>query len=132
MQSEEIATNNESNTNSSQQNSTNNDTSANNTINPHQTTNNDTNRTLIGEYEKSVTDKENALIHTFSNLIDTNQPIQNQHHADNNGLHNNTKTNGKLLDFTHSINDDHSNDITKTPISNGNGHPLINNLDNKM
>lgn len=82
------------------------------------------------DYEKSVTDKENALINTFSNLIENNvisttTPQSPQHHADNNGLHNNLKTNGKLLDFT--INDEH-----QPPVSNGNGHTLINNLDNKM
>lgn len=102
---------------------------------------NDTNRKLIGDYEKSVTDKENTLIHTFSNLIENNltapqqttqTPSNNIHHSDNNSLHNNLKTNGKLVDFSHSLTDDHQNDIVKGPISNGNGHALINNLDNKM
>lgn len=80
----------------------------------------------MGDYEKSVTDKENALIHTFSNLIENNlTPQSPQHHGDNNGLHNNLKTNGKLIDF--SLNDEH-----QPPISNGNGHTLINSLDNKM
>lgn len=93
----------------------NDETSANNTKN------------ALGDYEKSVTDKENALIHTFSNLIENNlisTPTQQspQHHADNNGVH---KTNGKLIDFT--LNDEH-----QPPISNGNGHTLINSLDNKM
>lgn len=105
--------------------------SANNTASIEST---DSNRkSVVNDYEKSVTDKENALIHTFSNLIENKQsPQHTVHHAENNGLHNNTKTNGKLLDFTHSFNDDHTNDIAKIPISNGNGHPLISNLDNKM
>lgn len=95
----------------------NNDTSANNAKN------------ALGEYEKSVTDKENALINTFSNLIENNlisttTQQSPQHHSDN-GLHNNLKTNGKLLDFT-------INDEQQPPISNGNGHTLINSLDNKM
>lgn len=86
-----------------------------------------------------MTDKENALIHSFSSLIENklitqqqNQQIQIQ----DNNLHNNLKTNGKLIDFDPlSSNDDdkhHQNDIIKGPISNGNGHPLISNLDNKM
>lgn len=90
----------------------------------------------MGDYEKSVTDKENALIHTFSNLIETKlistttpqqqqQQQSPQHHSDNNGLHNNLKTNGKLIDFR-------LNDELQPPISNGNGHTLINSLDNKM
>lgn len=85
----------------------------------------------IGDYEKSVTDKENELFHTFNNknenkFISTPTPqtqTQPQLHADNNGLHNNLKTNGKLIDFT--LNDEH-----QTPISNGNGHTLINSFDN--
>lgn len=111
-------------------------TAANNTVNSIETMN-DTNRKLIGDYETSVTDKENALIHSFSNLIENNltapqqtPPTNNIHHSDSNSLHNNVKTNGKLVDF--SLTDDHQNDIVKGPISNGNGHALINNLDNKM
>lgn len=82
----------------------------------------------MGDYEKSVTDKENALIHTFSNLIENKlissaTPQPPQLHADNNGLHNTLKTNGKLIDFT--LNDEH-----EPPISNGNGHTLINSFDN--
>ncbi|XP_055317491.1 ensconsin isoform X25 [Sitodiplosis mosellana] len=88
------------------------ETSANNTKN------------ALGDYEKSVTDKENALIHTFSNLIENNlisTPTQQspQHHADNNGVH---KTNGKLIDFT--LNDEH-----QPPISNGNGFSLDNKIE---
>lgn len=86
----------------------------------------------IGDYEKSVTDKENALFHTFNNknenkFISTTTPTppqsQPQLHADNNGLHNNLKTNGKLIDFT-------LNEEQQPPISNGNGHTLINSFDN--
>lgn len=88
----------------------------------------------MGDYEQSVTDKENALIHSFSNLIENNLlPTQqtNIHQIQENNLHNNLKTNGKLIDFN-SLADDHQMDIIKAPISNGNGHTLINNLDNKM
>lgn len=82
----------------------------------------------IGDYEKSVTDKENALFHTFNNknenkFISTTTPQSPQLHAENNGLHNTIKTNGKLIDFT--LNDEH-----QPPISNGNGHTLINSFDN--
>ncbi|XP_031621843.1 ensconsin-like isoform X3 [Contarinia nasturtii] len=103
---------------SSTQSQQNDETSANNTKN------------ALSDYEKSVTDKENALIHTFSNLIENNlittaTQQSPQHHAENNGVHNNLKTNGKLLDFT--LNDEH-----QAPISNGNGHTLINSLDNKI
>lgn len=78
----------------------------------------------MDDYEKSVTDKENALFHTFSNnLIENNTSQSPQLHADSNGLHNNLKTNGKLIDFT--LNDEH-----QSPISNGNGHTLINSFDN--
>lgn len=85
----------------------------------------DSNHKLIGGYEQSVTDKENALMHTFSNLLGNNliatSPAQSAPH---------TVTNGKLLDFTHTLNDGHEN--AKTSISNGNGHTLIDTLDNKM
>lgn len=117
MQAENEAGNNGTeSTQPSSESAKNDETSANNTKN------------ALGDYEKSVTDKENALIHTFSNLIENNlistTPTQQspQHHADNNGVH---KTNGKLIDFT--LNDEH-----QPPISNGNGHTLINSLDNKM
>lgn len=122
MQTDNDADKNGVNTTESSQSSTqsqqNDETSANNTKN------------ALSDYEKSVTDKENALIHTFSNLIENNlittaTQQSPQHHADNNGVHNNLKTNGKLLDFT--LNDEH-----QAPISNGNGHTLINSLDNKM
>lgn len=92
-------------------------------VNDETSANNTKNST--SDFEKSVTDKENALINSFSNLIENNVTQSPQHHADNNGLHNNVKTNGKLIDFT--INDEH-----QPPISNGNGHTLINSLDNKM
>lgn len=90
----------------------------------------DSNRKLIGDYEKTVTDKENALINTFSNLIENNllPTQQNNVIQENNVLHNN-KTNGKLVDFN-ALTDD-QNVIIKSAISNGNGHTLIN-LDNKM
>lgn len=91
---------------------------------------NDTNRKLIGDYEKTVTDKENALINTFSNLIENNLLPTQQANViqiqENNVLINN-KTNGKLVDF----NTADQNVIIKSAISNGNGHTLIN-LDNKM
>lgn len=79
----------------------------------------------MGDYEKSVTDKENALFNTFSNNLIENNTSQSPQllHADSNGLHNNLKTNGKLIDFT--LNDEH-----QPPISNGNGHTLINSFDN--
>lgn len=110
---------------------------------PTNTAANDANPKLLVDYEKTVTDKENAMIHTFSNLIDNNLlPTQHQqqqtqqliqHQIQENNLHSNMKTNGKLLDFDPlSVDDHHQNDIMKTPISNGNGHTLINNLDNKM
>lgn len=92
------------------------------------------NRRQLNEYEKSVTDKENALIHTFSNLIENNLlPTQqtNIHVIHENNFHNNMKTNGKLIDFD-LMGNDHQNDAIKTPISNGNGHTHINNFDNKM
>lgn len=102
---------------------------------------NDADPNLLADYEKSVTDKENAMIHTFSNLIDNNLlPTQQQqqqqqqtpqlihHQIQDSTLHSNIKTNGKLLDFDPlSVDDHHQNDIIKAPISNGNGH-----LDNKM
>lgn len=87
------------------------------------------------------------MIHTFSNLIDNNLlPTQHQQQQQQqqtqqlihqqiqeNNLHSNMKTNGKLLDFDPlSVDDHHQNDIIIAPISNGNGHALINNLDNKM
>lgn len=101
-------------------------TSTNNIKNSIETNNaDDGNHKLIGGYEQSVTDKENALMHTFSNLLGNNliatTPAQSTPH---------TVTNGKLLDFTHTINDGHENE--KTSISNGNGHALIEPLDNKM
>lgn len=103
------------------------DTPANNIRNSIETIESDSNHKLIGDYEQSVTEKENALMHTFSNLIENNiistSPAQSQQ---------NNVTNGKLLDFTHTLNDDHPNEIAKTPISNGNGHTLIETLDNKM
>lgn len=123
IQAEDDAGNNDENNTELSQPSTqseqNNEMSANNTKNS------------LNEYEKSVTDKENAIINSFSNLIENNlisttmQQSPQHQHADNNGLHNNLKTNGKLLDFT--LNDEH-----QPPISNGNGHTLINSLDNKM
>lgn len=92
----------------------------------------DTNRKQLGDYEKTVTDKENALINTFSNLIENNLLPTQQNNViqmqENNLLHNN-KTNGKLVDFN-SLTDD-QNVIIKSAIANGNGHTLIN-LDNKM
>lgn len=88
-------------------------------------------------YEKSVTDKENALINSFSNLIENNlvssqQQQQQQIHENNH--QNSLKSNGKLIDSFDplSSDNDHQNDLIKMPISNGNGHPLISNLDNKM
>lgn len=112
---------------------------------PTNTSPNDANPKSLADYEKSVTDKENAMINTFSNLIDNNllptqqnqQQQQTQqlihHQIQENNLHSNMKTNGKLLDFDPlSVDDHHQNDIIKAPISNGNGHTLINNLDNKM
>lgn len=57
------------------------------------------------------------------------QPIQQ---IQDNNLHNNLKTNGKLVDFDPLSSDNGSNDLLIGPISNGNGHPLISSLDNKM
>lgn len=94
-------------------------------------------KNALVDYEKSVTDKENALIHTFSNLIENNlistttHQQSPQYHAENNGVHNNLKTNGKLLDFT--LNGEHQSPISNgNGNGNGNGHTLITSLDNKM
>lgn len=101
------------------------------------TTNNDTtNHKSINDYEQSVTDKENALMNSFSNLIENKLLPQQQqqtnnvinHHQENNVLINN-KTNGKMVDFDPLA--DEQNAIIKTAMSNGNGHARIN-LDNKM
>lgn len=119
---------NTSSTESQQSNLETTTTSANNIKNSNESdteSSTDSNHKLIGGYEQSVTDKENALMHTFSNLLGNNliasSPAQSTPH---------TVTNGKLLDFTHTLNDGHEN--AKTSISNGNGHTLIDTLDNKM
>lgn len=85
----------------------------------------------ISDYEQSVTDKENALINSFSNLI-----VENNHHnhqeINNVALHQqNIKTNGKALDID-LVNEDHQLIMrNNSAISNGNGH-TDHSLDNKM
>lgn len=79
------------------------------------------------DYEQSVTDKENALINSFSNLIENNQHNQQQniHHLQQQEISNvlptspasNGKTNGKVLDFDDLVNEDH-----QLIMRNGNGH----------
>lgn len=77
-------------------------------------------------YEKSVTDKENALINSFSNLIENNS-IQDINVVQQQKA--NIKTNGKVVDYN-LLNDD--NLIIKSAISNGNNGHSDHNLDNKM
>lgn len=103
-----------------------------------------TNRKLV--YETSVTDKENALINTFSNLIENNlltannqqtpliQQIQdnNYHHPNHHSTTTTTTTNGKIGDYTNQLTDEQNVILTKSAISNGNGHGLINFDNNKM
>ena len=90
-----------------------------------------TNKTSHSDYEKCVTDKENSLINSFSNLITSQQ----QHNLNDISLLSNTvpaviKTNGKV-DFNPLNND--SLIITNNTISNGNGHHGSDvSLDNKL
>lgn len=83
------------------------------------------NNVNMATYEESVTNKENALINSFSNLIEhQSHPTLNIQEFNN---AQNAKTNGKTdIDAT---NDD--NLIIKSAISNGNGH-TDHSLDNEL
>lgn len=75
-------------------------------------------------YETSVTNKENALINSFSNLIE-HQPHPTLNIQEFNAQ--NAKTNGKTdIDATND-----GNLIMKSAISNGNGH-TDHSLDNEL
>lgn len=82
--------------------------------------NNFTKQNNMATYEMSVTNKENSLINSFSNLI------ENQSHPTLN-IQDFNKTNGKSdIDTTND-----GNLIIKSAISNGNGHTDIS-LDNEL
>lgn len=91
----------------------------------------------IVDYEKSVTDKENALINSFSNLIVNSQQQQQQNnHLNHMNLQKQEISNGKttttmtttnggsFVAFDDLVNEDHQQPQQQliTSISNGNGH----------
>lgn len=87
--------------------------------------NNFTNQNNVATYEMSVTNKENALMNSFSNLIEHQPPHPTLNIQEFNAQ--NAKTNGKS-DVAATID---GNLIIKSAISNGNGHS-DHSLDNEL